>query len=343
MSASRTLRTNDVATMVKKMNEDSIEKLLKAAGSRPEPEEEMAEAIRRATHSAWLDVVAEEKRKNQRKWLRYASVAAVLVLVAGFFGLNTNFHSQENDRALASVSFLNGGYQINGETHTHVAPLMSGDTLQTDENSLMSVVLEDKTAITVAPGTELTFTDFAHINLIKGRVYVDSPDANTSIVITTSWGSIEDIGTQYEVEVTDQLTVAMREGKVKMLIDNTPHFASFNAGLGDVLSVSKDRQIDLTQVESTDPRWNWTTAAVPHQSIEGMSVHELMNWASRVTGKEIIYADARVEASANRTLLHGGRVSPLEIDSTLQALLKTTKLSAVVTERNIRVEQSSNN
>ncbi len=329
--------------MVMVMNEDRIEELLKAAGNRPEPDAEVSEAIRMSTHSAWLEVVAEERLKRQRKWLSYSSVAAALFLAVGFFGLRPGFYAPEDSRQLASIRFISGSYQINGEVYAQKAPVMTGDTIQTGQNDLISLVLEDKTMISVAPNTELTFTGLASIDLSKGRVFVDSPDATTSIIINTSWGSIEDIGTQYEVEVDERLTVAMREGKVKMLIDDTPHFASFKAGLGDVLSIDKDLRIDLTQVESTHSRWNWIREAVPHQLVDGMSVYEFMGWAGHVTGKEIVYEDSLAELMASRTLLHGGHVSPMKIDSTLQVLLKTTRLSAVVTERDIRVEQNTKN
>ena len=325
------------------MNEEYIEKLLKTAGSRPEPDTEMMESIRLATQNAWLETVNQQKRKQQVKWFSLATAATLCICMLGFMATQVSLVAPESGLTLAHVSYSKGEFEINHQAHTLDSPIRIGDSVSTGNDSLLSLVLEDRTRITLAPSTVMEFTASSEMTLSSGRIYVDSPDATTSILIHTDWGTVEDIGTLYEVSVDTALSVAVREGKVKIDLGEQQLLAEFSGDLGDVVVVDRNQKITRTQVASTDDQWVWAQQATPYLNLDGITVDELLIWSSRVTGKKVIYDTAMVERAAKSTHLHGGQLNPNQIDTHLPSILKTTRLSTLIDTNYIQVTLSSAN
>ena len=325
------------------MNEEYIETLLKTAGSRPEPDAEMMESIRLATQDAWLETVNKQKRKQHITWFSWATAATFCICMLGFMATQLSFQAPEEAAALAHVSYSKGEFEINRQIHPLDRPIRIGDAVSTGVDSLLSLMLDDKTRLTLAPSTVIEFTALAEINLSAGRVYIDSPDATTSIIIHTDWGSIEDIGTLYEVGVDQELFVAVREGKVKLDLGDKQILAEFSDDVGDVIMVDRNQKITRTQIASTDEQWQWAQQAIPYLNLDGVTVSELLFWVSRVSGKKVVYENAMVERAAKNTHLHGGQLNPSQIDTHLPAILKTTRLSTIIDVNNIQVTLSSVN
>lgn len=326
------------------MNDEQLEQLLKASGARPQPSVSAAEDIRRATESAWLEAVAEHKRRARWGAWRWASAAMIALVCGGIAFTTLTDRPLVSQQVLAHAVYARGDYWLNGRVGALNTPIAAGDTIGTGDNGTTTLQLSNATTLTLAPGSELKFNGYAQLQLLTGKLYVDSPGENTSIEITTPWGKIEDIGTQFEVSVDkSELRVAMREGKVKMSLANSTHLAQFNNGLGDVISVDSSLQINRTTLASDDEHWNWMLPALTPIDLEGLSVHQLMLWASRTMGKPVIYDSPDTEERAKRIHLSGGELAPDQIADVLPFILKTTTLVAHIGDDNIEIGSFSQN
>lgn len=333
--------------MVNNMNDHDIELLLKSAGKRIEPSAEAADAIRQSTQAAWKQAVAENtaKQKSAKKskaLFLVATAASLLVAVLGMKALLFSKSPAPTIDALqpfAQISHSQGHYYINDQLKPLNTPLAIGDTIKTDEHAILAVVLKDQTQMTFSGATELVFQSANKIKIVSGRIYVDSPDHNTFILIQSEWGSIKDIGTQYQVSIQgENMEVAMREGKVEIsLEDETTLVAQSKMGVGDVLSFSRGTKVAQSTRSNSDPAWNWTRPALAHKNLDGLSVYDLIHWSSRVTGKKVVYASLATSQLAKTTHLSGGQLDPLDIEATLPRILRTTTLSAVVSDLDITV------
>ncbi|VUD41699.1 hypothetical protein TDB9533_00542 [Thalassocella blandensis] len=323
------------------MNDDYIEKLLKGANKPPTPNSNDAQEILVATKKAWQESVRQNKsREKKRKVIAFNFAAIVLVGILGLWKFQP-FNSANDLKELGSITFASNLYQINGNKQSAPSRIHSGDTLTAGSSTLLSVTLQDGTLITFAPDTALQFTGVSTMNLMTGRIFVDSPGQNTSVVIGTPWGSIQDIGTQFEITVdTNELTVAMREGKVKMDLGHSIEYAAYENGKGDLIRINKANQMRKEEISSTDTHWSWTIPAIKALNLENITAYDLLNWVSRTTGRNIVYNSALVSQLAKETHFSTGRIEADAIDPVLPVLFETTTLSLKIDNNTITVSEN---
>ena len=329
------------------MNDEQIEQLLKASGGRQDPDPQLAQDIRVATEGAWLAAVAAQRKQRQRQlWRKLSAVAAGLLVVLGVVATSLNRTAPSLVQTLAQVSFAQGQYQINLRTSTTFSSnsLQQGDVINTGADGLVNLTLHNQATLTLATNTQVHMVGPAHVQIVTGKIYIDSPGTQSQLVVDTEWGQIEDIGTQFEVTVTpSELQVAMREGQVKMALASGTHYANVQDGMGDVVNVDEQHHIQRSTLASNDPHWSWPLAALAPLDLEGLSLYQLMQWVSRATGKPVVYSAATVEQRAKQTRLSGGRLAAEDIDQALPLLLKTTSLIANIGVDKIEIDISSNN
>ncbi|BCD96359.1 FecR family protein [Marinagarivorans cellulosilyticus] len=304
---------------------DELEALLKASGKREQPVPEVADVIQQSTHQAWQQAV-RARQKRMRQWL--TSSAAAAVFFAAMLAVVLPNISFDEPTAVAHITQSYGDFTLNKKQHDYSTIVYQGDKLSTAEDSIIGIKLPDNTLVTLDQNTRITLVNAALIKVHSGRVYVDSPDHNTSILVSTPLGDIVDIGTQYEVTVTpNALDVAMRDGKTKITTAAKTVYASVANGLGEVLHIVKNAPIERHKIATTDQHWQWTHKTMADFNLHNASVYDLLNWASRVTGKDIVYASPATQRQAEETHLSGGNLSPNTISEQLPNILKTTTLT----------------
>lgn len=183
--------------------------------------------------------------------------------------------------------------------------LQRNESLRLDENSILRVEANDQ------------FT------LLRGRAYADTGEfvyRDRGLRIDTAFGVVTDIGTQFSVAVlSNQLAVAVREGRVNVRQDTQKHVATS----GERMTLSQNGGATIEPLALTDDSWNWTTRLAPTFELEGKSLMDFLKWASRESGRLLFFEDAELRMAAMRTDLHGSIAdfTPLEA---IESVLATT-------------------
>jgi hypothetical protein len=200
-----------------------------------------------------------------------------------------------------------------------------GDVIATDA---FGIALSTKNGLSLRldAGTTATFESIDELALRKGRIYVDNGEAvyaNNSITVRTSVGSATDIGTRFAVAfLNGDMNVAVRDGTV----DVTDGRGSYTAEAGDLLTLTADADVVFDELAPYDSSWAWAEALAPTFDIENRTLLDFLKWASRETGKELVFADDITRMYAMDTTLHGS-VSDLTPSEALESVLPTTRFT----------------
>lgn len=330
---------------ISRSQESDLAALLQRTGKRAKPRPEANQMIEQATRQAWQAAVHQQQSRKRRKLSVVALAASVLLAIGGVMFLPP---SGQNTHRVAQVLNAQGHVTYNVARSSPPSPatqystdqpprqraqLNAGETVRTAANASLTFKLRDNTLITLDQNTQVTLTHTAHINVLTGRIYVDSPDHNTSITVQTSFGDIVDIGTQYQVTVkAEHLEVAMREGITHIYLggqgaNSKALAAKVIDGMGDVMTINQQHHVRTSQLASSAEQWQWTHKTQPDFLLKQASVSELLTWAARMTGKEVVYASPRIQNIAEQIRFNGGQIAASNISTQLPLLFNTTNLA----------------
>jgi ferric-dicitrate binding protein FerR (iron transport regulator) len=213
------------------------------------------------------------------------------------------------------------------------APLHVGDSYTSDGTTL--IALSGGGTLRVAPGSAFEVSADAEVLLNSGRVYLDFPRGVDGFVLRTSTGTVEHIGTQYEVTALARgMRVRVREGSVSVHTLNGVQPAE----AGTEIVVYAD-EVVRQPVPTYGPEWKWAESIAPEFDIEDQPLADFLNWVARETGRRIVFADDRTRQLATETRLHGS-IHGLNPSQALERVLSTTTLRCDVQENVIRVSSS---
>jgi ferric-dicitrate binding protein FerR (iron transport regulator) len=318
--------------------ESGIARVLKAAGTRVAPADDMKAAVRSAVHAQWHATVA--KRGHRRVWL---ALAASVMVAAAALWLSRPFLSTPG-AIVANVSRVTGVVESNSGPLGARSPVLAdslvhaGQTLVTGEQGLVAVRLPDGVSLRLDRDTHVAFIDAGHVELQSGAVYVDAgtaPRASRSLRVSTPAGVVWHVGTQYEARIVSGATrIRVREGRVDLV---SGQGETQSAHVGEELLVSATGNVARGAISPSDPQWQWAANAAPSFEINGRPVHEFLTWVGREVGREIVFATPESRAEAERAVLSGS-VNGLAPAEALAAVLPTTSLRS--TERDGKIEIS---
>lgn len=179
----------------------------------------------------------------------------------------------------------------------------AGSRLRTDGSSRAGVRLEGGQSLRLDVDTSIQLASTELARLEDGRIYIDSEvHGDASIEIATPFGTAREIGTQFEVRLTDSsLSVAVREGAVSVSNEDL----DLEIQHGVAATITSAGLVDRSRIDATASHWDWVQEIAPPFDIEGRSVASFLAWVSRETGVQIQYSSSELEAFAHETLLHG--------------------------------------
>ena len=284
------------------------EKLLAQMGSRTIPDAHKAAASKAAVRAHWQQAVQQNKQQKQRPYVW--AVAASIMLMTSFIIINLNpVSDNSNTDMLASVTSFSGDVQwqqANGDwqaLHTNDA-IHAGSVIKTSDNSFLTITLTDASEIRVAANSEI-MTLPKVIELRTGQLYHDTDESITAspLIIQTSQGTVEHIGTRYLVSSQpDEVKVAVRSGQVKMTTDTqgqTEQVLSSNQLA--VLNANKDTVI--SHISSYDDLWDWTFMAQADFDLSNRSLYDFVQWYAHQAGLVVDWQNT--ESSSKRVRLQG--------------------------------------
>lgn len=311
-------------------DDDLISTLIRNVGPLEHPPSAHYEAVLAATRTTWQRKV----RRRRLNRLAYAMAASALI-AAALVGLNTTRHDPTSMR-VATADIVLGGVEVRRGEDSPWTPLSNsggelagGARLRSGPDGAAGLLLGDDLSLRLAADTELLIEDVDRIRLFAGAVYVDTgPDAGTErrVEIVTPAGRVWDVGTQFEVRyLADALTLRVREGRVILGREDEQ-----SDGLaGQQLDVDRSGRITRTAVDAYGAEWQWVQAVAPAPYAHDLTVHELLEWVARETGRSIHFNEPGLATRTSRTVLHGNphRLRPMEA---LAVMLATTDLEYTI-------------
>ncbi|MEP7247934.1 MAG: FecR family protein, partial [Gammaproteobacteria bacterium] len=320
--------------------ESGIARVLRSAGRRSEPSEDLKQAVRAAVHAEWRSTVARRGRRRQ-VWL---ALAASVTIAALALWMGQSYFATPGV-VVASVSRVVGAVESHGgmwgqsQAVNAVSQLHAGQTLSTGASGLIALKLQDGVSLRLDHDTSIAFVNVGRIDVRSGAVYIDSgtePAASNALRVGTPAGVIWHVGTQYEARIVkDGTRIRVREGRVDLLPE---HGAPQTAHVGEQLLIAGSGDIERGAIAPTDAEWSWASSAAPPFEINGRPVRELLTWVGRELGREVVFANPKSEEIAEQAVLSGsmGDLAPSEA---LSAVLPTTRLRAGEREGKIEISQ----
>ena len=322
--------------------ESGIARVLKAAGGRAAPADDMKAAVRSAVHAQWHASVAKRRQRRVLVALAasFAVAAATLWLARAYFTAPIGAVVANVSRSIGEVESSTSAWGRHSAVPQD-ATVRIGETLTTGAEGLVALRLLDGVSLRLDHDTRIEFVDDSHVNLLSGAVYVDAgttPRASRSLRVSTPAGVVWHVGTQYEARLVNGATrIRVREGRVDLQPEQG---TAQSAHVGEELLVSASGSIERGSISPTDPEWQWAANAAPSFEIDGRPVHEFLVWVGREVGREIVFRTPESRAEAERAVLSGS-VDGLAPAEALDAVLPTTSLRSEQRDGKIEISLQS--
>jgi len=324
--------------------ERDLSGVLRNAGRRSGPPEDVAQAIRAAVEAQWREVIAQ---RNRRRRIGLSLAAAAVCAALGLWAarpvlLGSGERMAEVRFTVGSVQGKEGRLRSWGAVGLGQA-LFAGETLATSATGRLALSLAGRVSVRLDRDTQVTLLGPGRISLSRGAVYVDSGEPTGSqgpgLLVETAAGAVHHLGTQYEARVigSSEVQIAVREGSVEL---DTSTGAMHRAAAGEQMTVSSAGTVVRSALSPYDERWHWVVATAPAFDIDGHSVAEFLTWVARELGRDVVYADAATQAEAARVILSGS-ISGLSPDQALAAVLPTTPLHSQLRDGQLLVSLSA--
>ena len=310
--------------------EDTVAMLLELAGPRADIPADLERRVHANVRGEWR--MATSTRRAIR-WAAPVALAATIV-VAIALGLRS---PELPLLPIGTIAVAADVSDHNGRSFKAGDVVYAGDTLATNANAGMGVLLNGDISLRIAAGTSIRLEQADEITLLSGQLYADSGDRiyrNRHLSVNTGNGTATDIGTQFSVSyVHGQTRVAVREGRV----DVATAVTTTTALAGDRLTWQADGDVLVDQVATYDSSWQWAIALAPGFDNESRSLLELLKWAARETGRALEFSNDEVRLAAMGTDLIGP-MSDLSPDEAIEsAILATPQFQYRIDERSITI------
>ncbi|MFK8012298.1 MAG: FecR domain-containing protein [Marinicellaceae bacterium] len=303
---------------------NTIDDLLKTHGKRIQPDDLMKKRAMKNVKSHWqAKLKRQQTQQKQRHKILIRIAASVLLVTTVVFLMQSNL--QEHNPQILKDFYVNGEVQVSRDGKTWEAAnqhdFKKNIWIKTNDNSFANLTLLDNSQIRLNHNSQIQVFSASQITLHNGAIYHDADNINTTnpLLITTSLGNIQHIGTRYMVNKTDiDLKVSVRNGIVKVSHDAMSKTIASGKQLL-MNSTGKLQEIDITPYDSM---WHWTHGAdKPFQS-EGKSLHDFIVWYAHENGYDINWNTLQNKTKKVRLT---GNVSGLAKSQQIKAIFLSTK------------------
>ena len=285
-------------------DDDTLAALIRSAGKRPEPRATEYERVLAASRAAWQHRLRARRRT---RWLQ-ALAASIVIAVAAALGV-WQMTPPPSGATLADIRGLVEMLADDGRwlpLSRQQLAVPADSRLRTAAGAGAVLALERGAALQLHALTEVTLASATRIELTAGTVYYDSGvnDAQP-IEIATPFGTIRDVGTQFEVfAAAAGVRIRVREGSVEVL--DSAAAAPLTGTAGEQVSVDDRGAVDRQPFATDAPEWDWTAVLGDTLLVDGRTTFEVLSWIARETGKTLRFADPTAEQRARGATLSGG-------------------------------------
>jgi hypothetical protein len=309
-------------------DDELLPRLFRALGPSPELPSDM----RRGWESTFGDELMKRiaaKRQRRHRIVGGCVGIVVLVTVAAYLLRESPGTPDIPMAEVAQVTLVIGPAESSNAQVARVLKigdeLSSGQTLRTGPDCYLAfryrdadVRLNSNTVAALLP---------TRLQLKRGDVYVDSGAARhrgPAVLIETPRGTLEHVGTQFEVSVSDdEVRAAVREGTVAFTSGSDHRTISADDGPTEI-AVSASG-VATQRIPGTGELWDWTVDAAPGYVVDGRTADEFLVWATRQMGTQLRYFDDAARFHSRAVIMHG-TVRPLSVAQGLEVVNATTGL-----------------
>jgi ferric-dicitrate binding protein FerR (iron transport regulator) len=316
-------------TLPEAEREDTIARLLRAAGMRADVPPDQENRVRRAV----LDecrAVARARVVRRRMAVGVAAVLSAAAVVVVAVGLGSPREMTPTvDTRVAAVERLEGtGGSLSSRSGSTPTPIgladavRIGDRIEADATSRVGLRLSQGVSVRLDHGSRARLLSATAIELGAGALYVDSGPESPELEVHTSFGVVRDIGTQFEMRLdAASLRVRVRSGVVEVHRGAESH----SARPGTELMMRGGSVVSRT-VEPYGPEWAWAASVGPPFEIEGRPLAAFLEHLCREQGWTLAYADPTLARGASGIILHGS-TEGLSPSDALAVVLATADLT----------------
>lgn len=297
-------------------DEQQIERLLRLADPGPELPADGEARIKAALRPVWR---AEVRRRAMRRRLIGVVSLAAAAVIAFVLLVKIPFRAEPAPAPIpvARVELVRGPVDASLQT----SPIVAGAWVRTSPASRAALRLSQGASLRLDCDTAVHLLSAHIVELAHGAIYIDSGGRHAMpIEVRTSFGSVHDVGTRFEVRAGKQLTVLVREGAVAIAARGR----LYNVNAGSETSIDADGALQSGTIAGDA---GWSASVAPSFATEGKTVAALLDWCSRESGLTLRYHDAETEQLARTTVLHG-TANDLEPVEAAQVILPTAGLRA---------------
>ncbi len=325
-------------------DDSDIARVLRAAGGRANPSDDMTRAVYEAVHAEWRATVERQRRKRMhRVWL--AAAASIAVAAIALFASRGLIHTPgelmaDVSRSAGVVQFREGDSD-EWQSAAATKSLRIGQSIHTGADGRVALALRDGVSLRLDHDTNVAIVSADRVDVRTGAVYLDSGVSGPSaarLQVGTPAGIVRHVGTQYEARILSSGTrVRVRERSVDVMPANGP---ARTLEVGDQILVSSAGVEQRSRIEPSSDEWDWASNAAPEFDINGKPVQEFLAWAGRETGLKVVFTSAESASEARRAVLSGS-IAGLNPDEALAAVLPTTSLKGTEKDGQLVVEIAS--
>ena len=293
-------------------DKDVLDELFRHVSARQRPPEEDERAIRAALHEQWQEMTRQGlRRRNAWLWGLAASLTLALIIgnqvrLAGNAPPVPEYFAQAK-QVLGVVTKATGD-ETGSLPVTERELFRAGQVLRTNAGAGLSLTWGDGVVVSIDERSELRLMSDREAFLSGGRIYLDAPPTSKGegVTIATRQGLVRHLGTQFMTAISASgLTVSVREGEVAYVATANSGAEPVLAAVGQRLSVSAGGAVERSEIQTWGEDWEWTEKLTAGFESDGRSLAELLSWAGRESGREVVYESANAKAMAESTVLHG--------------------------------------
>lgn len=286
-----------------------------------------AARVRLAVHAAWKDASGD-----RRQWKRGVALAVAAVLVSAVALTLVNVWrgrgTSQPTASIASTLFVTSEVTVQHDGQARagrVGEELRPATRITTNGGRAAIALGNGVELRLDAHTDITLDTARSLSLASGALYLDSSHrvgSPETVAIVARGTVIRDIGTRYEVRLSDQeLRVRVRDGRVE--ISNA--FGMQEAARGGQLSVTSSG-IVAGRASTSGADWDWIVRASRPPQLEGRPLPEFLAWAEREGGRPIRFADPALERANAATIVYGA-IERLTVEEALDVVLPSCGLA----------------
>jgi ferric-dicitrate binding protein FerR (iron transport regulator) len=313
---------------------DPIARVLKFAGSRPQPDPERTADFKRAFRAEWHRVTEPRPQRHAFGWAAVVGMGLAAALVLAWLQprritpqptvmqvVGRVVRSEGIVRGLPATSTSSPSQSVT------VGDEIRADTvLETAETGRVALALGVGISLRIDADSRIVLVGDRVVRVARGAVYVDSSaEKSGPVLIQTENGDVRDIGTQFEVRAErSSFRVRVREGEVLV----TRNDSEMTARAGEALHVDQQGRYVRSTVPIFGPEWAWTGAIAPQFQLEGGTVQQFLEWVAREQGWRWRFVDTDTARRAAGIVTHGS-LEGYTPEEALAIVLPTCGLSFV--------------